>query len=81
MTEAVRVSWKGRRMKDTAALRPARKKDFLEDLELTIVELVRHRHTQPREIRRFVNAALKSASNNVSLNGPKSAPKRLGGVR
>jgi hypothetical protein len=68
-------------MQSSPGLRPARKSDFLEDLELTIVELVRHRHTQPREVRRYVNAALKTASNNVSLNGPESAPKRSGGAR
>lgn len=40
-------------------LRLANKDDFIEDLYLAIRELAEHHGCQPREIRRFVNQALK----------------------
>ena len=40
-------------------LRLAGKEDFVEDLYLAVRELVEHHGCQPREIRRFVNQALK----------------------
>jgi hypothetical protein len=40
-------------------LRLATKEDFVEDLYLAIRELVEHHAVQPREVRRFVNQALK----------------------
>jgi plasmid maintenance system antidote protein VapI len=40
-------------------LRLATKEDFIEDLYLAVRELVEHHDVQPREIRRFVNQALK----------------------
>jgi hypothetical protein len=40
-------------------LRLAGKEDFVEDLYLAIRELVEHHGCQPREIRRFVNQALR----------------------
>lgn len=40
-------------------LRLANKDDYIEDLYLAIRELVGHHGCQPREIRRFVNQALK----------------------
>ena len=39
-------------------LRPARKADFIADLRDTVAELVRYRHTTPREIRSVVNRAI-----------------------
>lgn len=41
-------------------LRLAHKDDYIEDLYLAIRELVEHHGCQSREIRRFVNQALKS---------------------
>lgn len=40
-------------------LRLADKDDFIEDMFLAIRELVEHHRVQPREVRRFVNQALK----------------------
>jgi len=40
-------------------LRLANKDDFIEDLYLAVRELVEHHRVQPREVRRFVNQALK----------------------
>ena len=51
-------------------LRLANKEEFVEELYLSIRELVEHHQCQPREIRRFVNQALKS-------NPPKLISNRL----
>jgi hypothetical protein len=40
-------------------LRLANRDDFIEDLYLAVRELVEHHGCQPREIRRFVNQALR----------------------
>jgi hypothetical protein len=42
-------------------LRLANKHDFIEDLYLAVRELVKLHGVQPREVRRFVNQALKQS--------------------
>jgi hypothetical protein len=51
-------------------LRPADKDDFIEDLYLAIRELLDRHAVQPREVRRFVNQALKGTP-------PKATSDRL----
>jgi hypothetical protein len=49
-------------------LRLAGKEDFVEDLYLAIRELVEHHGCQPREIRRFVNQALRGTPPKLIFN-------------
>jgi hypothetical protein len=54
-------------------LRIADKEDFIEDLYLAIRELVEHHGAQSREIRRFVNQALKDTPPKAIANRLKTA--------
>lgn len=60
-------------------LRLASKEDFVEDLYLSIRELVEHHHCQPREIRRFVNQALKGTPPKLISNRLNFAQDESGG--
>jgi hypothetical protein len=59
----------------------AGKDDFVEDLYLSIRELVEHHDCQPREIRRFVNQALKGTPPKLVFNRLNFAQDESGGER
>jgi hypothetical protein len=60
-------------------LRLANKDDYIEDLYLAVRELVDHHRCQPREIRRFVNQALKSTPPKLISNRLNFAQDESGG--
>ena len=60
-------------------LRLAGKQDFVEDLYLSIWELVEHHGCQPREIRRFVNQTLKGTPPKLVSNRLEIAQDASGG--
>jgi hypothetical protein len=60
-------------------LRLANKDDAVEDLYLAVRELVEHHGCQPREIRRFVNQALKSTPPKLISNRLNFAQDESGG--
>ena len=57
------------------------KQDFVEDLYLAIRELVEHHGGQPREIRRFVNQALKGSPPKLISNRLEIDQDGSGGAR
>jgi hypothetical protein len=61
-------------------LRLAGKEDFVEDFYLSIRELIEHHGCQPREIRRFVNQALKSTPPKLISNRINFAQDESGDV-
>jgi hypothetical protein len=61
-------------------LRLASKDDYVEDLYVSIRELVEHHQCQPREIRRFANQALKGTPPKLISNRLKFAQDDSGGA-
>ena len=62
-------------------LRLATKEDHVEDLYLAVQELIEHHRVQPREIRRFVNQALKGTPPKLIFNRLNFAQDESGGDR
>jgi len=60
-------------------LRLANKDDYIEDLYLAVQELIEHNGCQPREIRRFVNQALKGTPPKLISNRLNFAQNESGG--
>jgi hypothetical protein len=60
-------------------LRLANKDDYIEDMYLAIRELVEHHQCQPREIRRFVNQALRGTPPKLISNRLNFAQNGSGG--